>query len=317
IITMKKKNITLAIDVGGTQMRVAAFPIDQTDPIRQKRMKTYADGETSLQRLIQLIQSIKDDDEIIDAIGIAAPGPLDPKTGIILAAPNLPEWNGVSITDLVHDEIGAPAYLGNDANLAAVGEWRYGAGQGHHHLIYLTISTGIGGGVICDDHLLLGWHGLGAELGHTIILPDGPMCGCGQRGHVEAISSGTGIAKYVAEQLADGRKSILNGKPDAKAISQAAKQGDELAKETFERAGYYLGLALSNFLAIFNPSIIIFGGGVSQAGDLLFEPMNKAMQETVLSEHYLEDLIITQAALGDNAGLYGALALARGVLPKS
>ncbi len=314
---MNKKKITLAIDVGGTHMRVAVFPINQTEPVRQKRVRTYADGETSLQRLIQLIQSIKANDETIDAIGIAAPGPLDPKTGIILAAPNLPEWTGVSITDMVRDAIGAPAYLGNDANLAAVGEWRYGAGQGHHHLIYLTISTGIGGGVICDDHLLLGWHGLGGELGHTIILPDGPMCGCGQRGHVEAISSGTGIANYVAEQLANGRQSILSGKPDAKAISKAAKDGDQLAKEAFEQAGYYLGLALSNFLAIFNPSIVIFGGGVTQAGDLLLDPMNKAMHETVLSEHYLEDLIITQAALGDNAGLYGALAMARGALSMS
>ncbi len=314
---MNNKNITLAIDAGGTNIRVAAFQTDQTEPIRQKRIETYVNGETSIQRLIQLIQSVKADDETIEAIGIAAPGPLDPKTGIILAAPNLPEWSGISITDTVRDAIGAPAYLGNDANLAAVGEWRYGAGQGHHHLIYLTVSTGIGGGVICDDHLLLGWRGLGAELGHTIILPDGPMCGCGQRGHIEAISSGTGIANYMAEQLTDGRDSILKGNPDAKAISQAAKQGDELAKETFDRAGYYLGLALSNYLAIFNPSIVIFGGGVSQAGDLLFEPMKKAMRETVLSEHYLEDLVITGAALGDNAGLYGALALARGELPTS
>jgi glucokinase len=314
---MKKRNITLAIDVGGTQMRAAAFPANQTEPIRQKRKQTYVDGDTSIQRLIQLIQSIKGEDETIDAVGIAAPGPLDPKTGIILAAPNLQEWIGISITDMVHDEIGAPAFLGNDANLAAVGEWRYGAGKGHHHLIYLTISTGIGGGVICDDHLLVGYKGLGAELGHTIILPDGPMCGCGQRGHVEAIASGTGIANYVAEQLVHGRKSILSGKPDAKAISQAAKDGDKLAKETFERAGHYLGLALSNYLAIFNPSIVIFGGGVTQAGALLFDPMNKALRETVLSEHYLEDLIITKAALGDNAGLYGALALARGALPTS
>lgn len=295
-------------------MRIAVFPENKNEPIRQKRIRTYTDGETSLQRLTQFIRDTKADDETIDAIGIATPGPIDPKTGIILAAPNLPEWTGVSITEMVQNEIGAPTYLGNDANLAAVGEWRFGAGQGHHHLIYLTISTGIGGGVICDDHLLLGYKGLGAELGHTTILPEGPMCGCGQRGHVEAISSGTGIANYFAEQLASGRQSKLSGKPDAKAISQAARDGDELAIETFERAGYYLGLALSNYLVIFNPSIVIFGGGVSQAGDLLFDPMDKVMRETVLSKHYLEDLVIKQAALGDNAGLYGALAMARGNL---
>lgn len=295
-------------------MRAAAFPENKNDPIRQKRIRTYLNGETSLDRLIQLIRVVKAEDETINAVGIAAPGPLDPKTGVILAAPNLPEWAGISITDTIQKEIGVPAFLGNDANLAAVGEWRFGAGKGHHHLIYLTISTGIGGGVICDDHLLVGVQGLGAELGHVIILPDGPLCGCGQRGHLEAISSGTGIAAYFAEQLADGRQSVLSGNPDARAISQAARAGDALAQETFERAGYYLGLALANYLAIFNPSIVIFGGGVSQVGDLLFDPMRKTMRDSVLSEHYLEDLIITQAALGDNAGLYGALALARDTL---
>jgi len=311
---MNTTNITLALDIGGTHMRAAVFPENKNEPVRQKRIRTYSNGETSLDRLIQLIRDVKAEDETINAVGIAAPGPLDPKTGVILAAPNLPEWTGISVTEMVQKEIGVPAFLGNDANLAAVGEWRFGAGKGHHHLIYLTISTGIGGGVICDDHLLLGYQGLGAELGHVIILPDGPMCGCGQRGHLEAISSGTGIAAYFAEQLANGRQSVLSGKPDARAISQAAREGDALAEETFERAGHYLGLALANYLAIFNPSIVIFGGGVSQVGGLLFDPMRKVMCESVLSEHYLEDLVITRTALGDNAGLYGALALARDTL---
>jgi len=315
---MNTTNITLTLDVGGTHMRAAAFPENKTKPIRQKRIRTYPNGETSLDRLIQLIRDVKAKDETIDAVGIVAPGPLDSKTGVILAAPNLLEWTGISITELIQKEIGAPAYLGNDANLAAVGEWRFGAGKGHHHLIYLTISTGIGGGVICDDHLLQGYQGLGAELGHVIILPDGPMCSCGHRGHLEAISSGKGIAAYFADQLASGRHSILSGNPDARAISQAAREGDALAQETFERAGHYLGLALANYLAIFNPSIVIFGGGVSQAGVLLFDPMRKAMRESVLSEHYLKDLVITQAALGDNAGLYGALVLARdNMMPNS
>ena len=303
--------ITLAMDVGGTHMRAAVFPEHEDTPIRQERIKTYAEGKTSLDRLIQFIRSITADYETIDAIGIAAPGPLDPKTGVILAAPNLPEWTGLYVSELCEKQIGAPTFLGNDANLAAVGEWKYGAGKGHHHLLYLTLSTGIGGGVIIDDHLLVGNHGLAAELGHVTLLPDGPLCGCGQRGHLEALASGTGIAAYFAEQLANGRTSILTGKPDAKAISQAAKQGDELALETFERAGRFIGLAVSNYLMIFNPSIVIFGGGVSLTGDLIMNPIRKTVQETVLSEHYLQDLVITLAALGDDAGLYGALAYAR------
>jgi glucokinase len=303
--------VTIALDVGGTHMRVAVFPENKTSFIKHKRIRTYADGETSLDRLIYLIREVIPPGESVNAVGIAVPGPIDPQKGIILTAPNLPEWEGVPIPQKIEKEIGAPAFMGNDANLAALGEWRYGAGRGHHDLLYLTVSTGIGGGVISHDQLLLGTHGLAAELGHITILPDGPLCGCGQRGHLEALASGTGIAAYMAEQLAEGRKSSLTGRPDAKEISQAAKNGDQLAVEAFQRAGYFLGLGLANFLAIFNPSIVIFGGGVSKVGDLLFDPMRETLQKSVLSKYYLQDLVITTAELDDNTGLYGALALAR------
>jgi len=302
---------TLAIDIGGTQLRAAVFPENEDKPLRQKRLPTYVDGKPSLDRLLQLIHEVTEESETIDAIGIVAPGPINANTGVILAAPNLPEWAGVSISDLCQKEFGAPTFLGNDANLAAIGEWKYGAGRGHHHLIYMTISTGIGSGVISHDQLIVGNNGLASELGHVTLLPDGPMCGCGQRGHLEALASGTGIAKYFAEQLSNGRESILSGKPDAKTISKAAKEGDELALETFNRAGYYIGLAVANYLAIFNPSIVIFGGGVSQAGDLIMNPIRKAMRESVFSEHFLMDLELSYAELGDDVGLYGALALAR------
>lgn len=303
--------VTIALDVGGTHMRVAVFPKNETLPIERKRIRTYADGETSIERLINLIKGAIPDGEKVDAVGIAVPGPIDPQEGIILKAPNLPEWEREPIPLEIENEIGAPTFMGNDANLAALGEWHFGAGQGHHDLLYLTVSTGIGGGVICNDQLLLGAHGLGAELGHITILPDGPICSCGQPGHLEALASGKGIAAYVAEQLSKGRPSSLSGKPEAKEVSQAAKNGDELAIEAFQRAGYYLGLGVANYLMIFNPSIVIFGGGVSKVGDLLFDPMRATLQKSVLSSHYLEDLIITTAKLGDDAGLFGALALAR------
>jgi len=303
--------ITIALDIGGTHMRVAAFPESEKKPTFHKRIRTYTNGETSIDRLINLILEAIPPGECVDAVGIAVPGPVDPEKGIILTAPNLPEWEGVPIPQRIESEIGAPAFLGNDANLAALGEWRYGAGRGHHDLLYFTISTGIGGGVISNDRLLLGAHGLAAELGHVTILPDGPLCGCGQRGHLEALASGTGIAAYVAEQLASGRSSSLIGKPETKDISQAAKNGDELANEAFQRAGHYLGLGVANYLMIFNPSIVIFGGGVTQVGDLLFDPMRETLNKSVLSKHYLQGLVITTAELGDNTGLYGALALAR------
>ncbi len=218
-------SITLALDIGGTQMRAAVFPEDSEVPSSLTRIPTYVNGETSLGRVVDLIRQVTPPGETIQSIGIAVPGPIDPVSGVILTAPNLPEWVGIPIPQRLQSEIGVPVFLGNDANLAAMGEWKYGAGRGHHDMLYLTISTGIGGGVISDDRLLVGSKGLGAELGHVTILPDGPVCSCGQRGHLEALSSGPGITAYVAEQLAQGRKSALTGLPDAKHIAEAALPG--------------------------------------------------------------------------------------------
>ena len=199
--------------------------------------------------------------------------------------------------------------------MAALGEWQYGAGKGHHDLIYITISTGVGGGVICNDRLLQGFHGMGAELGHMIIDPDGPPCGCGYHGHVESFSSGPAIARYVNEQIDAGRQgeSSLQANPGLTAaqVADAAREGDSLAIAAFARAGHYLGIAMANYLAIFDPSILIFGGGVSQVGDLLFKPFEESLHRHTFHPHYLDGLVITKAALGDNAGLMGALAWAR------
>ncbi len=304
-------NIIIAMDIGGTHMRAAVFADSSDRPLTQKRIRTYASGQDPLTRLIRLINDVRPDDAALQAIGIAVPGPVDPQTGTIPVAPNIPELAEIPLKKILEEKTRTSIFLGNDANLAGVGEWRFGAGKGHHNLIYLTISTGIGGGVICDDHLLLGDQGLGAELGHVTIWPDGPLCSCGQRGHLEAIASGTAIAQFVAKRLAAGDRSTLSGEPDAKTISQAAKAGDQLARTAFERAGKYLGLAVANYLQIFNPSIVIFGGGVSQTGDLLLAPVRETIRQSVLSKHYLEGLTLTQAELGDDAGLYGALTLAQ------
>jgi glucokinase len=205
-----------------------------------------------------------------------------------------------------------PAHLDNDANLAGLAEWKFGAGKGHHDLLYLTISTGIGGGVILNDRLLQGHHGLAAEVGHMTIDPNGPLCGCGHRGHVEAFASGPSIVRYVNEQIAAGSKSSLRADASlsAQQVADAAIQGDSLANTAFARAGEYLGIAVANYLAILDPSIVIFGGGVSQVGDLLFKPFEESLHKHILHPRYLEGLVITKAALGDDAGLLGARALA-------
>lgn len=305
-------DMNIAIDVGGTQIRVAVYPKGESRPIKQKRIPTQSPDQSPLERLIDLIAELWPENDQVCAIGMAAPGWINPKLGVIYVAPNIPSWEKLPLAQILNQRFNVPVKLGNDANLAALGEWRYGAGQGHHNLIYLTISTGIGGGVICDDRLLLGAHGLAAELGHVTVAPDGPMCGCGHRGHLEAFASGPAIARYAAEQIAQGVPSSLAQirSLTGRDISMAAEQGDPLAKAALARGATYIGHALANFLTIFNPSIIILGGGVTRSGPLLMEPLRAALVESVLSPEYLQGLVITTASLGDDAGLLGALVLA-------
>jgi glucokinase len=305
-------DMNIAVDIGGTQLRVAIYPKGEQHPIVQKRIPTQAKGQAPLDRLIGLIAEVWPADGHICAIAAAVPGWINPKLGIMYSAPNIPGWDRIPLVKILSERFGVPVKLGNDANMAALGEWRYGAGRGHHNLLYLTISTGIGGGVICDDRLLLGADGLAAELGHVIVDPDGPVCSCGRRGHLEAYGSGTAIAHYVAEQLAQGAPSELAmiKTPSARDISQAAEHGDALARAALQRAGEYIGLGIANYLTIFNPSIIILGGGVSRSGPYLFEPLRSAVAERALDPEYLNGLVITTAALGDDAGLTGAAVLA-------
>ena len=302
--------IYVVSDVGGTQIRVASYDAGTLNPIKQKKITTQAKGQLPVDRLIKLIQEIKED-HTIKAIAVAAPGFLDPDLGIVYEAPNIPGWENYPLRKILEDVFKIPIFLGNDANLAALGEWKFGAGIGHSNLLYLTISTGIGSGVIVNNNLLLGHKGLAGEFGHVTVLPDGPMCGCGKQGHIEAIASGTGILNYVNEQISAGRNTILNRleKITGIDISQAAQNGDALAIEAYNRAGYYLGIALANFLHMLNPSIVIFGGGVSSSGELLFEPMRKSLDERLISPAYLDGLTFTTAQLGDDVGLKGALAL--------
>jgi glucokinase len=303
----------IAIDIGGTQIRTAAFQEDSQEPYKHERAATHAKNGTVFDRLRAAIEAVWPEDGKVTSIGMASPGPLDPHAGVILKTPNIPEWDGFPVVDKLKEHFQVPVRLDNDANLAALGEWRFGAGQGHSDVLYLTISTGIGGGVIIDNRLLQGYHGLAAELGHVIVLPGGPMCGCGYRGHLEALSSGPSIVRYVNQQLAGGVQSSMKHDPKltARKVAEAAKAGDILARSAFERAGKYLGIAVASFLHAFDPSIVIFGGGVSQSGDLLFKPFEKSLHEQVINPKYLENLKIATAALGDNAGLMGALALAQ------
>jgi len=182
----------VAVDLGGTNIRAAIFLTAEAKPTAIARAPTLAaEGpEAVIDRIIAAIQEVASGIEGGMRIGLGAPGPLDPKRGLVIEAPNLPGWVNIPLRDRLEQHFECPVALGNDANLAGLGEWRHGAGRGAHNLLYLTLSTGIGGGVIVDNRLLVGAHGLAAELGHMTVRPDGPLCGCGQRGHLEAVASG-------------------------------------------------------------------------------------------------------------------------------
>ncbi len=306
----------LVADVGGTQLRAALFPTHQTSPLHIARISTQGEGISPLDRLLDLMASIWPSFGRVVALAVAAPGPTDPYEGIVLEAPNIPGWKNLALKKHLEERFKIPAAVGNDANVAALGEWRFGAGRGNNDLIYITVSTGIGGGVITDGKLLLGTRGLAAEMGHITVMPDGPLCGCGQRGHLEALASGPAIVRWVKEQLAQGISSSLTGHTDltARDVSQAAQANDTLSIAALERAGKFLGIALADFMHMFNPSAIIIGGGVSRSGDHFWKPMENSVREHVISEAYIKDIVLTKAGLGDEVGLMGALALAQSLV---
>ncbi|MDQ1301964.1 MAG: hypothetical protein QG637_1886 [Chloroflexota bacterium] len=309
----------IAVDLGGTQIRAA---ICDADGQIYKRVATLTQAHEGpgavLARINETIAEALDGASLdaVAGIGIGAPGPLDPTSGTILAAPNLPGWINIPLRNLVSTRFGKPTFLGNDANVAGLAELTYGAARGVRDMIYLTISTGIGSGIVIDGRMLLGVRGLAAEAGHTIIKPDGPKCGCGNRGCIEALAAGPAISRDVIGRLKAGKSSkitrLVGGdldKVDARVVSEAAAAGDKLAVNAFRRAGKYLGLGIVNLLHLFNPRMVVLGGSVTKAGPLLFDPMWAAIRGRAMPA-YLEGLAIVPAALGDDVGLLGALALA-------
>ncbi|MEJ2449024.1 MAG: ROK family protein [Anaerolineales bacterium] len=306
---------TIAIDIGASRMRAASYTFTSTEPIQYKQISTRSEGLAIEDRLVNLIESVWPDDYQVQSIAAACPGPMDPINGIIISPPNIPEWRYFPLHDFLSNTFNVPVALNNDANLAALGEWYFGAGKGCSDLIYLTISTGIGGGIILNDRLFIGASGFAAEIGHTTLLHNGPVCSCGKTGHLEAIASGPSIVRWVKSKLEDEslKEHFPAGELTAKRISDAAEEGNQLAIAAYERAGKYIGLAIADLLHIFDIPTFIIGGGVSNAGDLIFDPIRKSVEESVISDIYLENLRIVPAALGDDSGIKGALVLSRDI----
>jgi len=311
----------IGVDLGGTNIRAARFTRQSHIPEAKTKRPTRGPGgpEAVYDRLEAAIREVAPADLAeVAGVGIAIPGPTDPYQGIVLKAPNIPGWINLPLQQIMGQRLGRPVFLGNDANLAALGEWKFGAGQGHKDVLYLTISTGIGGGVISGGRLLLGARGLAAEVGHINLDPHGPQCGCGQYGHFESLASGTGIARTARNRLQSGEGAgskvmeLAAGKIDqvtSVMVGQAALAGDEFARGLITEAGEYIGLALASLLHAYNPSIVIFGGGVSMLGDLLLEPARQKVRQYAMSDAYWVDCPLVLAALGDDAGLVGAGAL--------
>jgi len=304
------------VDLGGTQIRVAISDTLGHFATRISRPTPAEGGEATLEALKDAIAAaIGESGGPVSAISVVAPGPLDPRRGVVVNAPNIAGWKNVPLTAILSETFSVPVLLGNDANLAALAEQRFGAARGHSDVVYLTISTGIGGGAICDGRLLIGSHGYAAELGHNSVWADGPRCNCGNHGCVETLASGPAIARQAREAIEAGGRSLLTEMCEGdlrrltpKMVADAARLGDALARTTFERAGYFLGVAIGNFLYTFDPTIVVLGGGVTKAGALLFDPVVATVRARV-PQAYWEHCQIVEAALGEDVGLVGALAL--------
>ena len=305
----------IGVDLGGTQLR--AVLIDRAGTIlAYERTDTAAAAGPAgvIAQIVQLVDrvSAKVERASILGLGIGVPGPLDPFTGIVMEAPNLDGWVNVPLRELLEAQTGLRVTIGNDANAAALGEWRFGSGRGCRDFIYVTISTGIGGGVITNNALLLGHKGIAGEVGHMTIQTDGPLCGCGNWGCWEALASGTALARAADVALERGHASLITeiaaGAPiDGGHIAQAAERGDSLAQTLMRREGDLIGVGIVNLLHLYAPERIALGGGVTKSMALLEPHMRRTIAERAMPPY--RDVVIELATLGDNVGVLGAAAL--------
>jgi glucokinase len=318
-------DLFLAIDLGGTRVRAAIGGADG-QLLRRAEQATNRDyaagrpedatGETIARHVGDVAEQVVGTDLArVKAIGVSAPGPLDARTGVLYHPVNLTR-DDVPLANILHNRFGRPAYVQNDANCAALGESLFGGHGPTQHLWYLTVSTGVGSGIISHGQLIDGFNTTAGEIGHTVIDLDGPECGCGNRGCVEAICSGTSIARAAREALRNGRSSSrmlkLAGSIDgvtSAVVAQAAQEGDELAAGIFFRAADTLGAAVVNAIHMLSPEVIVIGGGVTLAGDLLFGPVRERVRRKamVLCGRGVR---IVPPSLGEDSGLAGAIALA-------
>ena len=316
----KERKLILGIDLGGTKIATALVNTRGEVLARQNCSTPACAGvDTVIDSIFMNIENIMSLSKVkisrLLGIGIAAAGLIDKDKGKVIFSPNLPGWNEVPLRDIIQQRFNILTYLDNDANMAALGEWCFGIKKEAANLIYITVSTGIGGGIIANGNLYTGVCGVAGEIGHMTIDVNGPKCNCGNFGCWEALASGTALAREAIKRIKEGADTsiiqLADGnidKIDAKLVSLAAQQGDKLAEELISQLGYYLGVGLANLVNIFNPELILIGGSVAKIGDSLLQPAINVVKERAFAAS-ANAVEIKPALLGDDSGLLGATAL--------
>ncbi|MDF2626203.1 MAG: hypothetical protein K0R39_34 [Symbiobacteriaceae bacterium] len=310
----------LGIDIGGTKLAVGLVTAtgQQLSAVREAS-RAHEGPDRMLERLVQLSRQAIAEAGVpageVVAAGVGCGGPLNPDTGVVMNPPNLPGWDNVPVVDRLSAALGMPVYLDNDANAAALGEHRFGAGRGVDNLIYLTISTGLGGGIIIGGHLYQGENGNAGEIGHMSVFYEGRACGCGNHGCLEAYASGTSIVARVQEAIRAGEPSAMvdmAGSVDAitgETLLAALEHGDSLAERIWAETIKILGAGVASVVNIFNPRKVVLGGGITNFGDRLFVPLREQVAARAMAP-LAQVVEIVPAALGSQVGVLGAAAVA-------
>ncbi|KOP67854.1 ROK family transcriptional regulator [Bacillus sp. FJAT-18019] len=309
----KQQEFVVGVDLGGTKIAAALFD-SEGQLLNREQMETAGakTAEEVVDRITSMIRRVSDG-RLLRGIGMASPGTVNSRDGIVIHGTNLPEWSHVPLKAWMERDLHTEVQVLNDANAAAWGEYVRGAGRGSTNMVYVTFSTGIGSGIVLDGKLFLGSNSFAGELGHHIIDPSGPRCNCGSHGCWEVFASGTAIGLAASERMLT-QSSIMSElaaeEPgvSAKHVFEAKRLNDPVAVEVIDRAIYYMALGLVNVIHSFNPDRIVIGGGVSRAGDLLF-PQLKEMTDKLVMPSYLGTYELVPAELRDDVGLVGAAAL--------
>jgi glucokinase len=313
--------LALGIDLGGTKIVTSVVDAGGRMLSRHHGVTPATRGreaviEAVIESTRRSLQEANISPSKLTAVGVGAPGLSNPLTGVLYTSPNLPGWQDVPLRDVIARELGRTAYLINDANAAAIGELYYGAGRGTRNFIYVTVSTGIGGGIIINGELYTGPTGTAGEVGHMVIDDNGPLCNCGNRGCWETLASGKALAAEAKRLIKKGTTTTIlelaGGTIDevnAEAVHRAALAGDKLAGRLIARNAYYLGVGLANLINIFNPELIVIGGGLANIGDRLLLPAYQEAGRRAFKQPY-QAVRFARAELGQNSGVIGAAAYA-------